>query len=83
MRVTKVEEASKSMRFVNGSAMFRHYFIKLGFLDAWKGLLEAHEQEPVFDKLEANLNRLAESRGELKLTIPMAYVEAERPEMPK
>jgi len=29
-------------------------------------------------RLETKLNALAEARGELKLTIPMAYVEAVR-----
>lgn len=66
------------MRFLDGSALLRHYFIKLGFLEGWKGVLDAADRPIVFARLEENLNRLAERRGELLLTIPMAYVEATR-----
>jgi arsenite methyltransferase len=76
--LSKVHEESASMRFVDGSALLRHAFIKLGFLPAWKGVLEPSDQEEVFSRLEANLNRLAEARGELSLTIPIAYIEGER-----
>jgi len=77
-RVTKVYEEAASMRFVDGSTFLRHSFIKLGFLDGWRSVVDAGEQEVVFVQLEANLNRLAEARGELTLTIPIAYVEAEK-----
>jgi arsenite methyltransferase len=76
--LTKVHEASSSMRFVDGSALLRHYFIKLGFLDGWKGVMEPEAREEVFSRLESNLNRFSEARGELLLTIPMAYIEGER-----
>jgi len=77
-RLVKVHEEPASMRFVDGSALLRHYFIKLGFLDAWKEVVVDRAQAAVFTRLEAGLNRLAEERGELSLTIPMAYIEAER-----
>jgi hypothetical protein len=77
-RITKVCEEAASLRFVDGSAFLRHYFIKLGFLDGWRSVVDASEQEVVFAQLEANLNRLAEARGELALTIPIAYIEAEK-----
>jgi len=77
-RLSKVYQESVTMRFMDGSAFLRHYFIKLGFLDAWKSVLDAGEHEAVFARLEANLNKLAKARGELDLTIPMAYIESER-----
>jgi hypothetical protein len=58
------------MRFANGTALLNHHFIKLGFLDAWKAV--ASGDRDVFDRLQSELDR----RGELTLTIPMAYVEA-------
>ena len=54
--------------------------IRLGFLDGWKEVLRPEEQEEAFSLLESNLNAISESRGELALTIPMAYVEAVRME---
>lgn len=68
------------MRFADGSALLRHYFIRFGFLDGWKSVLEPAGQAAFFTCLETNLNRLAEARGELSLTIPMAYLEAEKVE---
>lgn len=77
-RVTVVHKKSMALRYLDGSALLRHHFIRWGFLDAWKGVLDPAEQSTVFAHLETNLNRLAEQQGELTLTIPMAYVEGEK-----
>lgn len=77
-RITQVHEESDTMRFLDGSALLRHYFIQLGFLDGWKSVVALEDQREVFAALEENLNRWAEDRGGLTLTIPMASVEAER-----
>lgn len=77
-KLSQVREESALMRFSDGSALLRHYFIKLGFLDAWKGVLDPAEQEETFSRLEEDLNRRAETLGELTLTIPLAYVEADK-----
>jgi arsenite methyltransferase len=69
--VVRVVEREGTMRFANGTALFNHYFIRLGFLDAWKQVVPANEPA-VFTEL---LRRL-DAAGELRLTIPMAYVEA-------
>lgn len=66
------------MRFADGSVLLNHHFIKLGFLDGWKSVIEPQREKRVFAFLEKNLNRLARRRGELSLTIPMAYVEARK-----
>ena len=76
--VSRVVEESAAMRFLDGSALFRHYFIKLGFLEGWRSVVDPTERPEVFARLEASLNRLAEERGCLELTIPMAFVEGER-----
>jgi ubiquinone/menaquinone biosynthesis C-methylase UbiE len=68
--IRTVHETESVMRFANGSALLNHHFIKLGFLDAWKAV--ASGDRDVFDRLQSELDR----RGELTLTIPMAYVEA-------
>lgn len=77
-RIRRVREERFSLRFLDGSAMLRHAFIKVGFLDAWRALLPAEEQAELFGKLEADLNRLAGEKGGLEVTIPMAYVEGEK-----
>jgi arsenite methyltransferase len=79
-RLAKTHRQTASMRFADGSALLNHYFIKLGFLDGWKTVLEPGDQARVFARLEMKLNTLAETQGALELTIPMAYVEAVRVE---
>lgn len=74
--VTQVYEDSTTLRFLDGTALFNHYFIKLGFLDAWKQVVPELQQQAVFSHLENLLNQLAATQGQLKLTIPMAYIEA-------
>jgi ubiquinone/menaquinone biosynthesis C-methylase UbiE len=69
--IRRVVEREGVMRFADGTALFNHHFIKLGFLDAWKKVVPGNERE-VFARLLARLDE----RGELRLTIPMAYVDA-------
>jgi arsenite methyltransferase len=73
--VTRVVERAGSIRFASGSALLRHHFIKLGFLDAWKKIVPGRERE-TFLRLQQRLDDAAARRGELRLTIPMAYIEA-------
>ncbi|NTU79951.1 MAG: class I SAM-dependent methyltransferase [Chloroflexales bacterium] len=75
-QVTRVVEEQMVWRFADGSALLRHAFIKLGFLDDWKAVLPPDARAKVFTALEAALNRVAAERGELSLSIPMAYIEA-------
>ena len=74
-RVTRVVERMAEMRFASGTALFNHHFIKLGFLDGWKQVATTN-QRATFEALRDELDRQAHALGELRLTIPMAYVEA-------
>jgi SAM-dependent methyltransferase len=67
-RVARVVERTGRMRFANGAALFNHHFVKLGFLQGWKDVAPGRERE-IFAKLTERL------RGEMALTIPMAYFE--------
>jgi len=73
--VTRVVEKTGRMRFANGTALLHHHFIKLGFLDAWKNVVPGREAE-IFLRLRRRLDEMAGLNGELRLTIPMAYIEA-------
>lgn len=73
--VTRVVERTGTMRFADGSALLDHHFIKLGFLDGWKGVVTGDHRK-VFAALRSALDDIARAKGELRLTIPMAYVEA-------
>jgi len=68
--ITRVVERETVLRFASGTALLNHHFIKLAFLDAWKKVVSTRQRE-VFAKLRDRLDAM----GELRLTIPMAYVE--------
>jgi arsenite methyltransferase len=77
-RVGPIHRARSVMRFADGSSLLNHHFIKLGFLDDWKKVVDLRSRKAVFSQFERNLNRLSRRRGELYLTIPMGYVEAQK-----
>lgn len=66
-------------RFVDGTALLRHYFVRLGFLPAWKDVAPPTAVEQTMKALERRLNLIAAQRGELSLTIPAACVQARKP----
>jgi len=76
-----VEAVTRSFRerFVDGSSLLRHYFIRLGFVPAWKSVAPEGAVEPTFAALEHRLNTIAAQRGELSLTIPAACIQACKP----
>jgi len=73
--VTDRQKSSFRLRFLDGSSVFRHYFIQLGFLAGWKQVVPEELQISVFNQLERNLNDYAARNGELALSIPFGYVE--------
>ena len=78
---TFVEAITRSFqeRFVDGSALLRHHFIRLGFVPGWKAVAPEGAAESTFAALECRLNAIAAERGELSLTIPVACIQAYKP----
>ena len=76
-RVVHAVERNFPMRFADGTALFHHYFMRLGFLEGWRNVVTPDTEQEVFSALEGKLNDRAAERGELRLTVPLAYLEAE------
>ena len=76
--VTEVERSAFRWRFADGTALLRHFFIRLGFIQGWKGVARPDAVIETFSALEAALNAAARERGELALTIPMACISARK-----
>jgi arsenite methyltransferase len=74
-KIKKEVTSIYKMRFLNGTAFLNHSYIILGFINSWRNMFEETDRQPFFDTFERNLNLLAKSKGELKLTIPMLYLE--------
>jgi len=71
---TEVKSIYK-MRFLNGTTFLNHSFIIFGFINSWRNMFEETEKQTFFETFERNLNILSKRKGELKLTIPMLYLE--------
>jgi ubiquinone/menaquinone biosynthesis C-methylase UbiE len=74
----KFAERNTSMRFLNGTAFLNHHFVKLGWMESWASLLPPEFRKKIFPELENSLNNLAKQKGELKLTVPMLYIQANK-----
>jgi arsenite methyltransferase len=77
-RMVNIREESFHLRYVDGSALFHHLLTLVGFLDGWRQVVDAEDEEQVFALLETRLNQVAQPRGELRLTVPMLYLEGEK-----
>jgi ubiquinone/menaquinone biosynthesis C-methylase UbiE len=77
--LTAVATDSFRMRFADGSSFLCHTLIRVAFIERWKEVPAVDRVEPTFAALERKLNDVAEERGELALTVPIACIEARRP----
>ena len=66
------------MRYATGAALFRQWFIRLGFLPPWRELLPAGEAPALLAELERRLDELAAVHGELALTVPFVCLASRR-----
>ena len=76
--ITKYKEETFTMRFLSGTALLNHSFIKMGFMDGWKNIIPDEMRIEFFTQLESNLNNFSAKEGELKLTVPMLYIEGRK-----
>lgn len=76
--VVKIIRDKFTLRYLSGSAFLHHFLTVVGFLPGWRSLVPTEEEERVFSLLEKRLNEQSDWDGELKMTVPMLYVEAVR-----
>lgn len=65
-------------RFVDGTAMMDHFFIRLAFLDSWKELVPAGMEKEIFKQIEYELNVISEENGFLELSVPFALIDSRK-----
>lgn len=78
-RIVEISEHSFCLRFVDGTAMFHHFLIRLAFLEGWTAIVPEQECVRIFQEVEKRLNETARKQGELQLTIPFVCIDAEKP----
>jgi len=77
--ISEIAEDSFRMRFLNGTSLFNHSFIRLAFMESWRNILKAEDRETVLRILEQRLNDIASREAGLNLTIPYACIIARKP----
>lgn len=77
-KVVNIKRSEYQMRFYNGSAFLNHPLITIGFINPWRNMFDEVDKQVFFDHFEHELNNYANEHGELKLTIPMLYIEARK-----
>ena len=76
LRVDRVVEEGFTLRYRDGAALFGHWLTRVGFLDGWRTVAGPEREEEVMRELERELDRRAAAAGELRMTVPMLYLEA-------
>jgi ubiquinone/menaquinone biosynthesis C-methylase UbiE len=76
--VVKIIRDKFTLRYLNGTAFFHHILTVIGFLHGFRSIVPKEEEQRVFSLLEKRLNEQADWDGELRMTVPMLYVEAVR-----
>lgn len=76
--VRQVREESFTWSFLDGSALFQHWFVRLAFLPPWTAILPADQASEFLAFLEERLNALAQERGGLHLEVPFLCLDALR-----
>lgn len=65
-------------RFVDGTTMLNHHFIRLAFIDGWKSIVPSNRQVEVFERIEHELNRKSSIEGMLVLSVPFATIDCKK-----
>lgn len=78
-RIDRVRLREFAYRFADGSAMFEHWFFRIGFIPPWVQVIAQDAREEVFSRIVARLDAAAASTGGLSMRIPFACVDATSP----
>jgi arsenite methyltransferase len=64
-----------TLDFADGTAMFNHYTMRLGFLSSWKKIIPEAQQQEIFQIIEQRLNEQASFKGHLSLSVPFVLID--------
>jgi arsenite methyltransferase len=73
--IKDVDHDQFDYKFVDGTTLLNHYFIRLAFLNGWKGIVPFEKQEFIFDKIETRMNEKALTDGYFKLSVPFVVID--------
>jgi arsenite methyltransferase len=67
-----------TLRYLNGTTLFNHFFIRVAFLEPWMKVVEGEDVEGIFSDLEDRLNQHATTSNGLVLSIPFLCIDARK-----
>lgn len=74
--IKSIEHDQFNYKFVDGTALLNHYFIRFAFMNSWIALLPQDKVNETFSKIENALNKQADILGGIKLSIPYVLIDA-------
>ncbi|HEX3008496.1 MAG TPA: class I SAM-dependent methyltransferase [Bacteroidales bacterium] len=75
--IADIKYGNFNYRFIDGPAMFNHFFIKLSFLDSWKKITGVHTPK-IFSVLEKEINKVSAKNGGFQMSVPFATVDCRK-----
>ena len=77
--ISKYMQDSFTMNFIDGTAFLNHHFIKCGWIESWFSMFPEDDRIAIFTQIEQRLNEIAEKEGSLNLSVPMVFIEGQKP----
>jgi ubiquinone/menaquinone biosynthesis C-methylase UbiE len=65
-----------SLKFSDPESFFSHSLIKVGFLESWNNLVPAGKRKFIFSRIINLLNKDAERRGYIEMTVPYVVIKS-------
>jgi len=76
--IKEIDHDQFDYKFVDGTALLNHHFIKMAFLSGWKSIVPMDKQELVFTRIEERMNEKAQAEGFFKLSVPFVVIDCYR-----
>jgi len=73
--IKDVDHDQFEYKFVDGTTLLNHYFIRLAFLNGWKSIIPIDKQEFIFNEIEKRMNEKAQTDGFFRLSIPFVVID--------
>ena len=74
-QIKNVEHNQFDYKFIDGTTLLNHYFIRMAFLNGWKSIIPIGKQEFIFSELERRMNNKAQVDGFFRLSVPFVVID--------
>ena len=75
-KVNEIVHDEFSYQFVDGTAMYNHFLIRLAFMESWRLLIPEEKRNEIFSLVEKRLNVYSEKKSGLNLSVPFCLIDS-------